>query len=107
RESFILAIDPKTGEDIWKHIRPSDARQESLESYVTPIPFEHDGQKHIIIHGGDYTTAHGAETGEEIWRFGSYNPRKIGHWRIVPSPVTGAGKVFTSAPKRAPLYAID
>ncbi len=107
RNSFLLAIDPKTGKDLWKHIRPSDANRESHESYVTPIPYEHNGRSAIIIHGGDYTTAHDPKNGEEIWRWGSYNPRKIGHWRIVPSPVTGKGHVFVSAPKRAPLYAID
>ncbi len=106
RESYLLAIDPKTGENLWKHVRPTDARLESFEAYTTPVPFEIDGRKEIIIHGGDYTTGHDSKTGRELWRWGSYNPKKIRHWRIVPSAVTGMGKIYVAAPKRAPLYAI-
>ena len=106
RESYLLAIDPKSGEDLWKHVRPSDAVRESFEAYTTPTPYEGNGRKEIIIHGGDYTTGHDAATGNELWRWGSYNPRKITSWRMVPSAVTGGGNVYVSAPKRAPLYAI-
>lgn len=106
KDSFILAIDPKTGKDQWKQTRPSDALQETLEAYSTPIPFEHNGRSEIIVFGADYATGHDPETGEEIWRWGGYNPRKIAHWRIVPSPVTGAGKIFVAAPKREPLFAL-
>lgn len=106
RESFLLAIDPKTGQNLWKHVRPSDAERESFEAYTTPIPFENNGRKEIIIHGSDYTTGHDPATGKELWRWGSYNPRKVPTWRIVPSAVTGAGKIFVAAPKRAPLYAL-
>ncbi len=106
RESYFLAIDPKTGKNLWKHLRPSDARRESFESYTTPIPYEGSGRNEIVLHGGDYTTGHDPETGKELWRWGSYNPRKIPTWRIVPSAVTGAGKIFVAAPKRSPLYAI-
>lgn len=105
-ESYLLAIDPKTGKDLWKHVRPSDAMRESLEAYTTPIPFEGNGRKEIIIHGGDYTTGHDAATGKELWRWGNYNLNKITSWRIVPSAVTGGGNIYVSAPKRAPLYAV-
>src|SRR5690606_32150464 len=45
-------------------------------------------------------------TGAERWRWGTYNPEKIGHWRLVPSPVYGAGTLLIPAPKGAPVYAI-
>lgn len=106
KDSFLLAIDPKTGEELWKQVRPSDARQETLEAYSTPIPFEINGRSEIVIFGADYATGHDPETGKEIWRWGGYNPRKIQHWRIVPSPVTGAGKIYVAAPKGEPLFAL-
>lgn len=106
-DSYLLALDPQTGETHWKHIRPSDAVAESLEAYTTPIPFEHEGEEYIIVFGADYVTAHNPSDGEEVWRWGNYNPRKIGHWRIVPSPVAGPGTVFVAAPKREPLFAIQ
>lgn len=106
KDSFLLAIDPKTGKDLWKHIRPSDARLETLEAYTTPIPHRIDDRNEIVVFGADYATGHDPATGNEMWRWGGYNPRKIPHWRIVPSPVTGAGHIFVAAPKREPLFAI-
>ncbi|MEE2736777.1 MAG: hypothetical protein VX435_00985, partial [Planctomycetota bacterium] len=39
-ESYIAALDPKTGKTIWRHIRPSQAVAESRESFATPVPFQ-------------------------------------------------------------------
>jgi outer membrane protein assembly factor BamB len=105
-ESYLLAIDPATGKNLWRQVRPNEAVEESKESYGTPIPFEHDGKSLILLIGGDCVTAHDAETGQEVWRYGGWNPDKIGHWRMVPSVVTGAGLVFGSPPKGGPLFAI-
>jgi outer membrane protein assembly factor BamB len=105
-ESYLLAIDLDTGKDIWKHIRPSDAVAESLEAYSTPIPFENNGRSELLITGGDCITGHDPETGKELWRWGTWNPRKIGHWRLVPSPIVGDGIILACAPKADPIYAV-
>ena len=105
-DSYILAIDPKTGADLWKQARRTNARAESKEAYTTPIPYQVNGRTEIVLMGGDYLTGHDSETGAELWRWGTYNPRKIGHWRVVPSAVTGPGLIYIAAPKRAPMYAI-
>ena len=101
--SYILAMDPKNGKTLWKHVRPSDANKESLESFGTIIP--HNGE--LLIAGGDVLTGHDPETGKEHWRWGTWNP---GHreqwWRLVPSPVVGDGGVLVCAPKKQPVYAI-
>ena len=104
--SYLLAVDPETGKDLWKHIRPEEARQESKESYGTPIPFEHDGKKMVLLIGGDVVTAHDAATGKEIWRCGGWNPEKIGHWRIVPTVVVAGGLVVACPPKGGAVFAI-
>ena len=38
-ESYLLALDPVTGKEQWKVVRPSDANAESKESFATPMPF--------------------------------------------------------------------
>ncbi len=106
RESFLLCIDPNTGKNIFRVLRPDDARDESKESYGTPIPREVDGRTEIVLLGGDCITGHDAETGKELWRYGGWNPRKINHWRIVPSPTVGGGLVYASAPKGQPVFAV-
>ena len=105
-DSYLLALDPKTGQDLWKHIRPSEAVSESLEAFSTPIPFTHNGRAEILITGGDCITGHNPDTGKELWRWGTWNPTKIGHWRLVPSPVAGAGVALACGPKNAPIFAV-
>jgi len=107
-ESFILALEPKTGKTIYRHLRPSQARKESLESYTTMIPHvRKDGTKELLLAGGDVLTGHDPETGEELWRWGTWNE---GHrqvwWRLVPSVVYGDGVALVCSPKRQPVYAI-
>ncbi len=105
-ESYLLALDPATGKTAWRHARPSEAVAESREAFTTPIPFEHDGRKEVLIVGGDCLTGHAPETGAELWRWGTWNPNRVGHWRLVPSPVAGAGIILACAPKNAPVFAV-
>lgn len=106
-ESFLLGLDPATGKELFRVVRPSDARVESLESYATAIPCTLGGRSQLLVLGGDVITGHDPDSGAELWRWGTWNE---GHreraWRIVPSPVTGAGLVLVCAPKRAPAYAL-
>jgi outer membrane protein assembly factor BamB len=104
--SYLLAIDPNTGKDLWKHVRPEEAASESKESYGTPIPFELNGKKMLLLIGGDCVTAHDASDGKEIWRWGTWNTKKIPHWRMVPSVVVAGGLVIACAPKQEPVFAI-
>src|SRR4030095_5480794 len=43
---------------------------------------------------------------KERWRWGAWNPTKIEHWRLVPSPVAGGGVILACGPKGAPVFAI-
>lgn len=105
-ESFLLAMDPQTGETLWRQVRPSEAVRESREAFTTPIPFEHEGTVQLLLAGGDVLTAHHPATGKELWRWGTWNPSRITHWRLVPSPVTGGGVILACAPKGDPIYAV-
>jgi outer membrane protein assembly factor BamB len=103
-ESFLLCMDPKTGKTLWKKNRDSSARKESLESFGTIIP--HKGQ--LLVAGGDVLTGHDPKSGDELWRWGTWNPgHKQEWWRLVPSPVVGGGRILVCAPKKAPVYAIE
>ncbi len=105
-DSYLLAMDPATGKTLWQQKRPCDAVGEAREAYSTPTPFTHNGRKELIVAGGDCATGHDPATGQELWRWGTWNPGKISHWRFVPSPVAGAGIVLLCAPKTAPVYAL-
>jgi outer membrane protein assembly factor BamB len=105
-ESYLLALDPATGKDVWRSLRPSDAVAESREAFSTPLPFTHNGRKELVVVGGDCITGHDPANGRELWRWGTWNPTKIGHWRLVPSPAVGGGVILACGPKNAPVYAV-
>ena len=105
-ESYLLALDLKTGDEIFKTVRPSNAKSESREAFTTPVPFTHNGREELLIVGGDALSGHDPDTGKELWRWGTWNPERIGHWRLVPSPVAGGGVILACAPKKNPIYAI-
>lgn len=105
-ESFLLGIDPASGKTLWRHVRPSEARAESLEAFSTPIPHTHEGRTEILITGGDMISGHDPKSGREFWRWGTWNPQRIGSWRLVPSPVAGAGVALACGPKGSPVFAV-
>ena len=103
---YLLAIDPATGKDIWKQDRPTDAMDESCESYVTPIPYEGQGKPEILLAGGDYVTSHDPATGKENWRY-NYNPAKQWMWRLIPSLVVADQLVIGIEPRgKTKMYAL-
>jgi outer membrane protein assembly factor BamB len=105
-ESYLLALEPSTGKVLWRHVRPSDAVAESREAFSSPVPFDDASGKALLIAGGDALTAHDPQSGKELWRWATWNPQMIGHWRLVPSPVASKEVVLVCAPKSDPVYAI-
>lgn len=107
--SYILAIDSANGKDIWKQIRPSTAKIESLEAFSSPVFTTYKGQRLMLISGGDTLTIHNAETGKEFSRIATWNPPGEGYnsfFRLVPSPVVGDGIAIVCAPKNSPVFAM-
>lgn len=105
-ESYLLCMEPSTGKTLWRHVRPTEAQLEAREAFATPLPLAVAGKMQIIIAGGDMLSGHDPATGAEIWRWGTWNPTRIGHFRLVVSPVAGAGVVLACAPKKSPVYAV-
>jgi outer membrane protein assembly factor BamB len=103
-DPYLLAINAATGKDLWRHIRRSDADDESLEAYTTPMPHERGGKAEIVLLGGDYLTGHDPATGRELWRL-SYNPSHKGLWRLVPGCVAWEDLIFLAIPRGKGLWA--
>lgn len=106
-ESYLLALDPATGEEKWKVSRPTEAQMESREAFTSPIVATHNGKTELLVVGGDFLTGHDPATGKELWRWGTWNAgHKEKFWRLVPSPVYGDGVILACAPKKEPVFAI-
>jgi outer membrane protein assembly factor BamB len=100
-ESYLLALDPKSGKTLWRQTRPSEAVAESREAFSTPIPVSVEGRAQLLITGGDAITGHDPQTGKELCagargipggsRTGGWSPRRwpAGEWRS-PAPPRAA-----------------
>lgn len=107
--SYVLAVDPATGKDLWKHLRKTPAQVESLEAFSTPVFCDHDGRRVMLISGGDTLTLHDAASGDEYARLATWNLPGDGYnkfFRLVPSPVVGEGVALVCAPKNSPVFAM-
>lgn len=96
-QSFIAALDLKTGKDVWRKNR------DETPTWGTPTIAEHKGRTQVIVNGYKHLGAYDFETGEEIWKLSG------GGDIPVPTPVVAHGKVYTTSahgPAR-PIYAIS
>ncbi|HON91543.1 MAG TPA: PQQ-binding-like beta-propeller repeat protein [Sedimentisphaerales bacterium] len=105
-DSFLLALDPSTGKDLWKQIRKTNAFDEGMETYSTPVPFVREGRAELLLTGGDFITAHDPATGGELWRF-EYWKNKVRDSRVIPSLVTGEGLIFGTRHKHEGVFAVE
>lgn len=108
REAVVVCLDKKTGKEIWKRDRPSDAIAECEHSYASPTMYDDGQSKFLISHGADFIVAHDLVDGHELWRCGNLNVKSKYDptLRFVATPVTSNGIVIVPTAKGAPLIAL-
>jgi len=84
-KSFIIAVDKKTGKEVWKTPRKVQA------SWATPILVRGGGRTELVTSGNELVISYDPATGKEFWR-----AKGVGS-NAIPSPVAGHGMVFLSA----------
>lgn len=100
RNPFVIALDSKTGKEVWKTPRRTNAGRKF--SFTTPLLITVNGQKQVISPGSNVVCAFDPKTGKEIWR-STYDG-----YSVIPKPVSGHGMVFIlTGYGRPKLYAID
>lgn len=62
-DSYILAVDKKTGQQLWKKARP-----EAQTGHSTPIAYSPEGgETQILVPGSFLLISYSADTGEKLW----------------------------------------
>ncbi|SHF67796.1 Outer membrane protein assembly factor BamB, contains PQQ-like beta-propeller repeat [Mariniphaga anaerophila] len=110
---YVVALNKKTGETIWKSMRPK-AIYDPIEpvyrkSYQTPIIIEVDGRELMISNASFMCFAHDVNTGEVVWTI------EYGYDSTVSQPLFWNGMVFVNSgwifldniPNFTRQYAID
>ena len=81
-QSFIIALDKKTGKELWKKDR------DEATSWATPLILESNGKPQVITNGTNKIRSYDLVTGEIIWESSGMTPNAI------PSPVEAKGIVY-------------
>ncbi len=64
QDSFIVALDARTGETVWK------ADRDELPSWSTPTVYEGSTGPELITNAANFIRAYDPRTGQELWRLG-------------------------------------
>jgi outer membrane protein assembly factor BamB len=84
-KSFIVAVDKRTGKEVWKVSRKVQA------SWATPILVRANQRTELITSGNELVISYDPVTGKELWRCKGVESNAI------PSPLAGHNMVFISA----------
>lgn len=87
-DSFIIALDKKTGKERWKVDR------KEATSWATPLVVEHDGKRQVIAPASRFTCGYDLATGKLEWRCAGLTSN------VISSPVCGFGMVFVMSGHR-------
>jgi outer membrane protein assembly factor BamB len=85
-DSYIVALDKRTGETVWKINRLHKTR-----SYVTPLIREIDGRLQMMLSGSKHVLSVDPRDGSELWRIDGPTEQ------FVASPVFDGQRLFLAA----------
>jgi len=92
---FIIALDKRTGKELWKNPRNEPT------SWSTPFIVEHGGNPQVIINATERVRSYDLATGKELWSCGRVGSNPI------PTPIVGGDTVYVMSGHREPkLFAI-
>jgi outer membrane protein assembly factor BamB len=87
--SFIAALDKKTGKEIWKVTRKTRA------TWATPVLVRTANRVELVVSGAEKVISYDPETGKELWQ----SEGVVSH--AIPTPVTDGKTIFLSAGSQA------
>ncbi len=88
-DSFVVALDKRTGEERWRKDRPGE-----LTSWSTPLIREHEGGVHVIVAAAERTRSHDIRNGEELWSVSGLG------MNVIPTPIYDEGILYLASGKR-------
>jgi outer membrane protein assembly factor BamB len=90
---YLVALDKKTGQTVWKTERSADFHGTvpyQRKAYTTPLIIDVPGGRQLISVGARAAYAYDPKTGRELWKV------LFKGWSNVSNPIVGRGLVFLS-----------
>lgn len=95
-ESYLLAMDAKTGKNAWKKDRNLPPKDEAQDSYSSPIFVTGRTGTQLVLAGAEHINGYDPRTGEQIWVCGGLKvPHPYG--RTISGPTAGSGTILAVA----------
>lgn len=88
--SFIVALDKRTGKELWRE------KRDEPSSWSTPLAINHNGQTEIIVSATKKVRSYDPATGKVNWESAGLGPNPI------PVPVSENGLVYVMSGYRDP-----
>lgn len=87
--SFVVALDKRTGEELWRKERPGE-----LTNWSTPAIHEHEGRVHVIVAASGRTRAYDIRNGDVLWSLSGLG------LNVIPTPIYDSGTLYLASGKR-------
>ncbi len=81
-QSFIVALDKKTGKEVWRKDR------DEVSSWSTPVVVEVGGRLQAIVAATKRSRSYDVATGELVWEAAGLTAN------VIPTPVVGHGMIY-------------
>jgi outer membrane protein assembly factor BamB len=96
KDDFLLALDIKTGKEVWR------ASRDELPSWGTPTIYQGKTRSEIITNASNFIRGNDPATGKELWRLGGSS--KI----TAPTPIYSSDLIVVVSGRRpeAPIFVI-
>jgi outer membrane protein assembly factor BamB len=84
-QSFVTALNKKTGEELWR------VNRSEIDTWATPLVVEHEGRAQVVVPGQNRLRSYDLESGAIVWESAGLTMNPI------PSPVYAEGMVFATS----------
>ncbi len=88
-DSFVVALDKHTGEELWRRERPGEPT-----SWSTPAIHEHEGRVQVIVAAHGRTRAYDIRNGDVLWSLSGLG------LNVIPTPIYDSGILYLASGKR-------
>jgi outer membrane protein assembly factor BamB len=89
--SYLLALDARTGKELWRAERPDEK-----SSWSQPVVVTHNGKQQLIVSASSKVRSYDPDTGKVIWEAAGLGSN------VIPAPVTANGIVYVMSGHRDP-----
>jgi outer membrane protein assembly factor BamB len=84
-QDFLVALDKKTGKELWR------TERDEPTSWSTPIVVTHGGREQVIVNATNRVRGYDLATGKALWEAGGMTTN------VIPSPVHADGTVYVTS----------